>query len=481
MERLHQPREIINKRYRILHTLGQGGVGITYAAVDLQSGEQVALKALSLRRMNDWKKLELFEREARILSQLNHPAIPRYLDYFQVETPTDRYFYIAQELVPGKSLATLVESGWKPSAVEVGQIARQILEILIYLHSLTPAVIHRDIKPQNIVRRNDGQVYLVDFGAVQDTYHNTVTGGSTVVGTYGYMAPEQFRGQAVPSTDLYGLGTTVLFLLTGFCPADLPQRKLKIDFRPHVHVCEGSIINWLEQMLEPAIADRFPSAKVALATLLGQTTLKPQRVQNSPIILSKTDHKLVVEIPPGYTYNNYSLLFLLVAPVSIGIFGLILWVLLIYFNVISILLILLFIGFFLGLPFGIILIYLGFMLLLFVVLHFSNLLQLGLFLLLIIGRNYIDFVLRPILRRKLMMNHNTLYIQQWLLGWNWRKQQIPTSNIKSVKLKSIAYFKFCQLEYWNKEGRLENIKFGEFLKQSERKWLVWEMNNFLNK
>ncbi len=80
MERLHQPGEIINERYRILNTLGQGGVAITYEALDLQIDQRVALKALSLRRMGDWKKIELFEREARILSQLSHPAIPQYLE-----------------------------------------------------------------------------------------------------------------------------------------------------------------------------------------------------------------------------------------------------------------------------------------------------------------------------------------------------------------------------------------------------------------
>ncbi|HEY9675734.1 MAG TPA: hypothetical protein V6D11_30100 [Waterburya sp.] len=95
MEVLHQAGDIIAERYRITGILGQGGIGITYAAEDLRSGQQVALKALSIRQMGDWKVLELFEREAKVLAQLNHPAIPRYLDYFQVDTPEDRGFYIA--------------------------------------------------------------------------------------------------------------------------------------------------------------------------------------------------------------------------------------------------------------------------------------------------------------------------------------------------------------------------------------------------
>jgi ankyrin repeat protein len=276
MEALHQPGDIIAKRYRITGTLGQGGVGITYAAEDLKSGQQVALKALSLRQMGEWKVLELFEREARILAQLNHPAIPRYLDYFQVDSSEDRAFYIAQELVEGKSLADLVKDGWRTNESGVRQIATQVLEILVYLHSLKPPVVHRDIKPQNLILGKDGKIFLVDFGAVQDTYRSTFAKGSTIIGTYGYMAPEQFRGQAVPATDLYGLGATVLFLLTHRSPSDLPQERLKFSFRSRIQVSEG-FADWLEKMLEPDVEDRFTSAKEALAALQGRMVVAKTR------------------------------------------------------------------------------------------------------------------------------------------------------------------------------------------------------------
>jgi ankyrin repeat protein len=272
MELLHDPGEIIAQRYRILDQLGQGGSGTTYQALSLQNDQQVALKALSLHRLTDWKMLELFEREARVLAQLNHPAIPRYLEYFHVDTPQDRSFYIAQQLAEGKSLATLVQNGWHANEKEVREIAIQILEILVYLHSLTPPVIHRDIKPQNIIRASDGKVFLVDFGAVQDTYHNTFMRGSTVVGTYGYMAPEQFRGQAVPTTDLYGLGATLLFLLTHRSPAELPTDRLKIDFRSRVQISED-FADCLEKMLDPDVEERFSSAKEALEVLRGKRTI----------------------------------------------------------------------------------------------------------------------------------------------------------------------------------------------------------------
>lgn len=269
MQPLHQPDNIIAQRYRIINILGEGGSGITYLTQDLQSDETVALKALSLQRINNWKAMELFEREAKILSQLNHPAIPRYLEYFDDDTDGDRHFYIAQQLAPGKSLAKLVENNQRTNEQQVRNIAAQILEILIYLHSLTPTVVHRDIKPQNIIRNQDGGVFLVDFGAVQDTYYSSFMHGSTVVGTYGYMAPEQFRGQAVPATDLYGLGATLLFLLTHRSPADFPTQGLKIDFRSRIHASED-FADWLEKMLEPDLEERFSSAKEALDVLHGK-------------------------------------------------------------------------------------------------------------------------------------------------------------------------------------------------------------------
>jgi eukaryotic-like serine/threonine-protein kinase len=140
--------------------------------------------------------------------------------------------------------------------------------------------IHRNIKPQNIIIDTEGEISLVDFGSVQDTYY-TVTGGSTVVGTYGYMAPEQFRGQAYLSTDLYGLGTTLLYLLTGTDPAVLPQKKLKIDFRGFVSL-PSDFANWLDRLLEPEPTRRFETAKLALDVLGGRSNLPELPIQQPP-------------------------------------------------------------------------------------------------------------------------------------------------------------------------------------------------------
>jgi eukaryotic-like serine/threonine-protein kinase len=200
--------EVLAAKYRIVGVLGRGGSSVTYEAERLQDGVHVALKELRLSRLDDWKVLELFEREARVLANITHPAIPAYVDQFSVERPEGPVFYLAQQLAPGRSLADRVASGWRADEAEVKRIAEVLLDILDYLHSRLPAVYHRDLKPQNIVREDSGKVWLVDFGSVRDI-HRTTSGGSTVAGTFGYMAPEQLHGVARAESDLYALGATL--------------------------------------------------------------------------------------------------------------------------------------------------------------------------------------------------------------------------------------------------------------------------------
>ncbi len=252
--------------YEILDVLGEGASGITYRAIDLRTQRQVALKALSLARIDDWKSLELFEREAQVLSKIDREGIPTYIDYFHADVDGDRYFYIIQELAPGKTLQEWMNSGKRATEAEIKDIAIQILEHLTYLHRQQPPIVHRDLKPSNILKTEAGKIYLVDFGAVRQAYHDTFMRGSTVVGTFGYMAPEQFRGQAFPATDLYGLGATILSLLTHRSPADIPLDGLRLNFRDRIQV-SPHFADWLERMLEPDVSKRFSSAIQALSVL----------------------------------------------------------------------------------------------------------------------------------------------------------------------------------------------------------------------
>ena len=311
MNNLHQPEDIIGQKYRLIRLLGQGGMGTTYEAVDLENSHKVAIKVVSLRQMTDWKVLELFEREAKVLANLNHPAIPNYIDYFQADTPSDRCFYLVQELAVGESLAELVEGGWRTSETEVKDIALQVLAILEYLHSLKPPVIHRDIKPKNLLRQADGKIFLVDFGAVKDVYRNTLTRGGTFVGTLDYMPPEQLRGQACFASDLYSLGATLLYLLLGRSPAVLPMKRMKIDFRGQRSCASGDRVqisshfaDWLEKILEPVAEDRFATAKDATIALENEHLVKSPGIKTvkkpagSKIRLDKSSDRLLINIPP---------------------------------------------------------------------------------------------------------------------------------------------------------------------------------------
>lgn len=256
----------LNNRYQILKTIGKGGTAITYKCRDSKSDCLVAIKIVSLRSAKEWKAIELFKREAATLQSLNHPNIPKYFDYFELDVKDNRFFCLVQELISGLSLSELVENSSNLTEQKICQIAKEILLILQYLQSFTPPIIHRDIKPENILIDNQKKLTLVDFGSVQLVHRNPDSFVNTFVGTLGYMPPEQFSGQVFSSSDLYSLGCTLLFLLTKKSPADLPIYRLKIDFRSQINL-SPEFASWLDKMIEPIIEDRFQSAQQALQAL----------------------------------------------------------------------------------------------------------------------------------------------------------------------------------------------------------------------
>ena len=258
--------QVISDRYQLIAKLGRNAGRQTWLATDLNSEEkeQVVVKLLAFGGDVQWEDLKLFEREAQILKQLNHPRIPKYKDYFSIDDRT-LWFGLVQQYIPGLSLKQLLDRGKRFTETDIENIARKILEILLYLHGLNPPLLHRDIKPSNLIWGEDEQIYLVDFGAVQD---RAATEGATftVVGTYGYAPIEQFGGRAVPASDLYALGATLIHLLTRTAPADLPSKELTIQFRDRLSLNSG-LANWLEKMTIPALEKRFSSARQALEVL----------------------------------------------------------------------------------------------------------------------------------------------------------------------------------------------------------------------
>ncbi len=205
-------------RYAIESVIGRGAAGRTYRA-RTQDSKIVAAKELPWRSLDNLKTLELFRREAAVLRQLDHPGIPRYIEDFTAGEGRYQALWIIQALIPGQTLEQEL-SDHRYDESEIEAVGLELLNILDYLHSRRPPVIHRDLKPANVIRRPDGRLVLIDFGAVRDALKDE-KGGSTVIGTFGYMAPEQLRGEASPATDLYGLGALLLNLLTRKDPATL--------------------------------------------------------------------------------------------------------------------------------------------------------------------------------------------------------------------------------------------------------------------
>ncbi|HYH97347.1 serine/threonine protein kinase [Hyalangium sp.] len=265
--------------FRVLRQLAQGPHSRLFLAEG--KGGQVALKELLFALVPDAARLEGFEREVGFLRQLKHPCIPRLLASFREGSGVHTRLYLAQEFVEGRSLLEELEEH-RFAEPEVRRIARQVLQVLVYLHGLSPQVIHRDLKPANIMRRPDGEIALVDFGSARDLVRGT-THGSTLVGTFGYMPPEQLGGTVDETSDLYALGATLIHLLSRKSPDELLRPGMEIAFEEAVHASAG-MKAFLARLTDRDRSRRFPSAQAALEALdaLEQKRPSPEATRKRP-------------------------------------------------------------------------------------------------------------------------------------------------------------------------------------------------------
>jgi len=259
-EPLVQVQRVI-RQYHVLRTLGQGGMGTTYLAWDKAKSIEGCPSLLVLKEMNAdmaqiAKAQELFEREARTLKALNHPGIPQYYDFF-VESGKK---YLAMEVIHGQDLEQRVLASSPVTLQQAIEWMMQTCDILDYIHSERPPLIHRDIKPANLmVRHRDNKIVVLDFGAVKEI--GTVAG--TRIGAEGYSAPEQDRGQPVTQSDLYAIGPTLIFLLTGHVPLKYYRRRRSsygFDVKG-VPTITSKLRQVIEQVCEPKPSDRYQTAK----------------------------------------------------------------------------------------------------------------------------------------------------------------------------------------------------------------------------
>lgn len=435
--------QILKERYQLQKRLGRTAADHqTWLAIDLQSQEQVILKLLAFSPEMQWQELKLFEREAEVLQALNHAHIPCYRDYFSLEREVGGlpWFGLVQDYIPGFSLQELLENGQRFSEKQVREIAFEVLEILIYLHELSPPVLHRDIKPSNLILGEDRHIYLVDFGAVQA--QAAVTGVTfTVVGTSGYAPLEQFWGRAVAASDLYALGATLIHLLTGATPADLPQKDSRIQFSDRVSL-NPVLVSWIEKMTEMVLEKRFSTAREALAGLKSgniqganvqiATFRKIAKPRNSRIELSQSAKQLNINIPH----------ILVRKPFFSSLMGI--FLLLLYQPILALLTLNFSIG---SLIYAIII---------------------GLLLKFFLQRNVINF------------NRNEFEIKSQIFGWNYRRHRGEVSQILGVFIYNHSLGgNEIRIRSGNETGTYFYV-LGNNLKEIEAAWLAQEIQDWLN-
>ncbi|MDY7048799.1 MAG: protein kinase [Microcystis panniformis WG22] len=265
---------MLNNRYEILKTLGRGGFGETFLAIDtrMPSRRKCVIKQLKpdeattgTAPTSDWFQ-ERFQREAAILEELgqNNQQIPQLYEYFS----EGENFFFVQEWIEGITLSEKHQQEGNLSEAEVEKILRELLPVLDYIHGR--GIIHRDIKPDNIIlRASDGKPVLIDFGIFKEV--NNINGGSKTVslGTPGYMASEQAAGHPVRSSDLYSLGLTAIFLLTGKTPQSLTSdpNTSEILWRKDAPSLHSNLAAVIDRAVRFHPRDRFTSAQEMLTGL----------------------------------------------------------------------------------------------------------------------------------------------------------------------------------------------------------------------
>ncbi|WP_353929476.1 serine/threonine-protein kinase [Okeanomitos corallinicola TIOX110] len=320
---------LLKERYRPIHPLGSGGFGRTFLAVDehIPSQPRCVIKQLYFLNANTAtlaKAIELFNQEAVRLNELQHPQIPQLMAHFEQENQ----LYLVQELIVGKTLAQELQAEGLFREVHIWQLLQNLLPVLQFIHS--QQVVHRDIKPANIMRRyppitgnkseaqlpisngelshqgstmtvseleslnssgktksslsiskikpinfiaesRKGELVLIDFGVAKQITATALAHTGTTVGSAEYIAPEQMRGKALPASDLYSLGVTCIYLLTGISPFELfditSDRWIWQDYLTTENSVSEQLSTILDKLLQNSLSQRYQSATEVLAAI----------------------------------------------------------------------------------------------------------------------------------------------------------------------------------------------------------------------
>ncbi|HLP88826.1 MAG TPA: serine/threonine-protein kinase [Nostocaceae cyanobacterium] len=303
---------ILRDRYRVIKPLGQGGFGATFLAQDEVLPGQPSCVIKQLRPSGTSPHLmqmarELFEREAKTLGKIgNHPQIPRLLDYFEDQ----EHFYLIQEYISGFTLQQEVKNNGVYSEAGTKQFLSEILPLLQYIHELK--VIHRDIKPANLIRRaQDSRLVLIDFGAVKNQVSQVGVNPSEqtaltayAIGTPGFAPPEQMAMRPVYASDIYAVGVTCIYLLTGKTPKDLEYNPTtgEMIWENLLYVSDH-FASVLRKMLEVSVRNRYQSASETLRALEIEPYLESL---NKGLLVKPTGNSKPTHSPPEHSAILYS-------------------------------------------------------------------------------------------------------------------------------------------------------------------------------
>lgn len=269
---------VLKQRYRLQKKIGSGGYGDVYKAVDSQFGDRlVAIKEMSQNGLNPQEiseASEAFKREAFMLAALTHPSLPSIYDYF---VENDRW-YLVMSFIEGETLESYLnrsKNGYLP-VDKVLYIGIQLASVLSYLHARKPPIIFRDLKPSNVMRLYDGQIYLVDFGIARH-FKAGQPKDTIALGSLGYAAPEQYgRSQTTPQTDVYSLGVMLHQMLSGFDPSENPFNlpPLQIPHYPQLRILVSCMLE-MDPKKRPASMGNIKRELQRIST--GRSPLPGQR------------------------------------------------------------------------------------------------------------------------------------------------------------------------------------------------------------
>jgi serine/threonine protein kinase len=288
-----QVGEIVEERYRLEEALGTDVPSQIFRATDTESAEKCLLK---VRPATD-EDVDCIDREAAAFKALHHPQIPALQQTFSTQLGDVEYRCLVRDYVEGRTLAEEMADGRRFTEAEALQIIIDLDDVLTYLHTLSPPVVHRDLKPDNIVRDPQGKLHLIDFNPPPPAATTALAPieAETAVGTFGYVPREQYAGEAVPASDVYSLGVTLVHLLTREEPWQMGTAGVRLNFGHLVELSDPSQ-RLLEKMVEPELADRYPTLTAM------KTDLEPARHGYTPSTVRSSSSMILlsmVAVPVG--------------------------------------------------------------------------------------------------------------------------------------------------------------------------------------